>query len=285
MNCAQMNPYMRYAALQPSVLSEAPLKFTYDCRIFFVLSGEASFVMKERSIPLKVGDFIYVPPKTPYHFDGKVKVIVLNFDLDRTNQEQKSTHEKIIYNKDLHKDIRPLTGFDDFEEVISLKDAFFLENSLQTCVNHNGFPTDISDALTSALIKQMLSQTLSYVKQKDQLTPPLVEKAIAFIRRNYDKNITNEEIAKEIGYHSFYINRLLKKHTGKTMHRLIIQERTNIAKQLLVNTSMTIESISDESGFGNRVKFCTMFKKETGFSPTLYRNRFSKNENTDEIEF
>ena len=83
MKLCDLNPFMRYAALQPSVMSKAPLSCAYDYRIFYILEGEARLILEQNYLDLAPGTLLYFRPGTPYYFDGKVKVIVLNFDLTR----------------------------------------------------------------------------------------------------------------------------------------------------------------------------------------------------------
>ena len=80
---SNINPFMRYAELQLTVMSSAPLSCSYDYRIFYVLQvdGAGELVLKDKSVKLSVGTLIYLRPETPYYFDGKVKVIVVNFDI------------------------------------------------------------------------------------------------------------------------------------------------------------------------------------------------------------
>ena len=43
MKLCDINPFLRYAELQPSVMSSAPLSCSYDYRIFYILEGNATF--------------------------------------------------------------------------------------------------------------------------------------------------------------------------------------------------------------------------------------------------
>ena len=90
MRLSDINPFLRYAELQPSVLSAAPLSCSYDYRIFYILEGTAKFVLFDRVLPIRAGMLLYLRPGTPYFFDGKVKVIVLNFDMTRAGADQRT---------------------------------------------------------------------------------------------------------------------------------------------------------------------------------------------------
>ena len=72
MELCDINPFLRYAELQPSVMSSAPLSCSYDYRIFYILEGEADLVFTDKTLPLSAGMLIYFRPETPYYFNGNV---------------------------------------------------------------------------------------------------------------------------------------------------------------------------------------------------------------------
>ena len=56
----------------------------------------------------------------------------------------------------------------------------------------------------------------------------------------------------------------------------IRQKKTEEAKLLLSGTRMSISEISDELSFSSRSYFFSSFQKETGMSPTKYRQLYTK---------
>ena len=72
---------------------------------------------------------------------------------------------------------------------------------------------------------------------------------------------------------SNYFGDLIKHYTGRSpqehIHQLIIQ----IAKNKLRTTSLSISEIAFSLGFEYASYFATFFKKETGITPTVFRNQ------------
>ena len=62
---------------------------------------------------------------------------------------------------------------------------------------------------------------------------------------------------------------------GKSVNNYIRQKKTEEAKLLLSGTRMSISEISDELSF-SRSYFFSSFQKETGMSPTKYRQLYAK---------
>ncbi len=271
MKLSEINPFLRFAELQPSVMSSAPFKCSYDYRLFYILDGNAELVLADRTVDLTGGTLLYFRPGTPYYFNGKVKVIVLNFDLTRDHAHVTEPARPRGLSEFSHGDIIENEPPAELSALIAVQNAFEIEEKLQQCITHFRFPTAVSDAITSALIKEILCHAVQNSAKAPNELPEAVRKIIEYIRNNYDKELGNETISAVFGYHSFYLNRMFKKHTGLTLHQAVLKERVRIAKRLLGNTALSVEEIVKEAGFSDRVQLCGTFKKETGMTPTEYR--------------
>ena len=58
-----------------------------------------------------------------------------------------------------------------------------------------------------------------------------VARTIDFIRENFARPITNRDIASNVNYHEFYVNKLIKRQTGMTLHRYLTAIRVQEAKR------------------------------------------------------
>ena len=279
MELKNINPFMRYAELQGTVKSSAPLSSAYDYRLFYVLGvdGDGKLVLKDRAVKLAEGTIIYLRPDTPYYFEGKVKVIVINFDMTRNNESLKTPipPSKDLDSFDKNRVVENLPP-NELTDVIILENAYETYENLQKCLSNYTYPTVYSDALTSACIKQILCYIVKRKVETGGEIPELIKTVILYIAQNYDKELTNNDIANHFKYHSFYLNRLFKKHTGKTLHQTVIEEKIKVAKRMLKEGNLTVNEVSIELGFLDRSQFCTVFKKQTGFTPLEYKKHATK---------
>jgi AraC-like DNA-binding protein len=270
MRLSEINPFLRYAELQPSVLSGSFLRQAFDFRIFYILEGETTLLLLDKEIPISEGALIFIKPGVPYSFEESVKVIVLNFDLTRARSNQKTPIAPIRYDSTVERGTE-VESPRELGDYLIVEDAFETEQMLRECLLHYCYPTRYSDALTSALIKQILCHTAHKSNAEDAELPEIVQKIMLYIQQNYDQDISNMRISGEFAYHSFYLNRLFKRNTGMTIHQAVISERMRIARRLLAETNLTVDEIAAESGFSDRSQFCTAFKKNVGCTPTQYR--------------
>ncbi|EOH72826.1 AraC family transcriptional regulator [Enterococcus malodoratus] len=101
----------------------------------------------------------------------------------------------------------------------------------------------------------------------------LVNRVIHLIESRFG-NISRKEIEAALHYNPEYLNRLLKRQTKMTIATYAQMIRTQKAQQLLNTTDLTIQLIAERLGFSSEAYFYHYFKKQTGFSPNQYRQKF-----------
>ncbi|QMW04467.1 helix-turn-helix domain-containing protein [Spirosoma foliorum] len=115
------------------------------------------------------------------------------------------------------------------------------------------------------------------LKFKNELYPheslcQQVVQAKRFMDSQLDNNLTLDAIAQEASVSKFHFIRLFKKLYGQTPHQYLILVRIAKAKQLL-RTNNSIKDVCFAVGFDSTSSFTGLFKKITGSTPTVYKNR------------
>ena len=101
------------------------------------------------------------------------------------------------------------------------------------------------------------------------------ENAIAVVKKyiadNISLKIQREELAKIVYLNPDYLTKLFRKQMGVTLGEYILQKRLALAKQLLLNTNLSILDISERVGITDASYFIRTFKKQIGVTPQQYR--------------
>lgn len=105
---------------------------------------------------------------------------------------------------------------------------------------------------------------------------PLVARVIKYIRSNIMENTTIDEIATALCISKSQLSHQVKKETGDSVHRIVLREKIEAAKNLLANESISIYEISQKMGFSSQSHFSKIFRQYEGISPTEYRKEFTK---------
>lgn len=95
-----------------------------------------------------------------------------------------------------------------------------------------------------------------------------------YIEENYgDISLCRDNIADEIGISVRKLDSVFKKVMGVTITNYIKEMRIEKAKIMLTDTKLPISEISKKVGFKTDSHFGYMFKKSTGITPVMYRNK------------
>lgn len=100
---------------------------------------------------------------------------------------------------------------------------------------------------------------------------PKLSEAAAIMENNIEEPLSSEEIAQFLNISRRQLERLFKKHFSKTPTQHYIDLRMQRAKSLLVETSLSIESIARSCGFGSTSLFCKRFNTHFGMNPSRIR--------------
>ena len=92
-----------------------------------------------------------------------------------------------------------------------------------------------------------------------------------FIEANYHQPITLSDVAVAVGYSPAYLTKLVRRQTGKTVQRWIIQRRMAAACYLLLETPEKVEEIAARVGYQCAVHFFRQFRQYQGTTPQAWR--------------
>ncbi|MBS6559939.1 MAG: helix-turn-helix transcriptional regulator [Clostridiales bacterium] len=102
-----------------------------------------------------------------------------------------------------------------------------------------------------------------------------IERACCYIDSHINEELTLDIVAQNTFVSKSYLAQTFKPITGEGFSEYITNRRIAIAKNLLLTTTLKIDEIASQCGFFSSTYFSTVFKKQTDFSPSTFRKRFS----------
>ncbi len=87
-----------------------------------------------------------------------------------------------------------------------------------------------------------------------------------------DENLSVREAAVRIHLDAAYFGRLFKKVVGMSFHDYVRRRRMETVSELLISTDLSVQEIAGRVGIPDSSYLSTLFKKDTGLSPSDYRN-------------
>ncbi|MBP5288403.1 MAG: helix-turn-helix domain-containing protein [Clostridia bacterium] len=271
-------PYLRFADLL-TFREKRPLSKTYDSRLFYVFRGAARLEIDGREIPFCRGNLLLFHPGKPYFFEPKPEIELIAMDFDYT---QRYADPAVILPP------VPIPVFDDakvheapsFSDAAPLSDIVFLENAsfleakleeiLQEFRLRRLFFREKSGSMLKNILFEIVRHELAGGNGKS-----VIDQIQSFVDDHIGKAVTNREIGEALFYNPNYLNRLMIRQTGMSLHRYILQRRLAKATQLLLTTQEPVGEIASKLGFYSASHFSNFFKRETGISPVRYRKKGS----------
>lgn len=114
-------------------------------------------------------------------------------------------------------------------------------------------------------------------KQKEQ-NLSVVAQAKHYIEENYTKELSLDDISREMNISPYYFSKLFKDETGVNYIEYVTKLRIDCAKELLRNPENSIKMVCVEVGYSDPNYFSRIFKKWVGQTPSEYRGGSSHEE-------
>ncbi len=126
-------------------------------------------------------------------------------------------------------------------------------------------------------VAMFFAEQVSMLKRGDEQSG-MAGRVTAYVSANIDKKLTVGDIARHFHQNASYLGHRFKEETGKTISRLIQEQRIEACKKMLDMTDYSLSEIAWRMNFSSQQHFQTLFKKETGMTPLAYRERQRKHE-------
>ena len=105
---------------------------------------------------------------------------------------------------------------------------------------------------------------------------PILASVIKYLSESFtDPTISNESLAARANISEVYMRRLFFKEMGTTPKQYVLELRLRLAKQLLLERSLSVTDIAEKCGFSSVYHFCRVFKLATGQTPTEFASSYA----------
>lgn len=103
-----------------------------------------------------------------------------------------------------------------------------------------------------------------------------VSQVIAFIREHYREKIQVEDLLRIVPLSRRVLETRFRQALSSTPHKEIVRVRIEHIKKRLAGSEDQLSAIAEEMGFAHPEYLSVVFKKETGITPSEYRNQTSR---------
>lgn len=182
------------------------------------------------------------------------------------------------------KQLQELTG-EAMPDFAALHSRVIRDDTLRFCITQlflecRRGPSPGHQLITDGLFQSLVGRIASLggvrtteLGHRSRMSQSSIKRSIEFMQENLAKQIGIDELAAAAGVHKGHYFRLFKHTLGKTPMRYMMKLRIQKAKELLRGNvpALTIQQIAQMCGFCDTSHFSKEFKRETGVTPTVFR--------------
>lgn len=230
--------------------------------IFAVFEGSLTFILDEKKVSLKAGEFIIVNSNEVHSvFSPKPNLtIVLQIPL-ATFEKYYSEERFVLFSHE--------PSVDDSQMMELIQNMY--ENYVKRACGYEFQVQSQFYMLMYLMITQYRINEVSEDMVKSHRKLNRLSSITSYIRDNYQKELSLEYIAEIFGYSPTYLSKMFQKYAKINYKAYLQSVRVEYAYQELVKTDKTISEIAAKHGFSNQKAFAKEFQKKYGMLPSEYR--------------
>lgn len=243
-----------------------------DLEIAFIIDGTGIYILNEGIFDVNAGDLFVARPNEQHCIPTITSDRLIAFNI-RINSfylwnvcsdfiEPSKIHALV------HSEIPINQHFQANENLIMLAKKIwklFHEDSDANRFKIRSYILDFMKLLSNEISVSNNQSNFSTLRLFD------IQKAISYIKQNYNKQITLEDIAKSAAMSRSYFSNTFKLATGLSPYEYLLTTRIDNARRLLLTTDYSVLKISYDCGFKNVTNFNLAFKKKLGITPGALR--------------
>lgn len=226
--------------------------------IHYVISGKGFFYNGESKYELCKGQLFAIFPGT-----------IVEYKADKYDPWH---YTWITFDGSDAENILSEIGLTRENPVMDVKNLSEILNILRKMPKEHG--TDISENLKfTAKLYEFMSLLALNKNEEEKSENVYLETAIRYIKANYHKELSVEQVAAHTGISRKYLFAIFKKNLSVSVKEYITDYRIERAKEFLLDKNLSVGNIAYSVGYIDQLAFSKMFKLKIGISPSEFREK------------
>jgi len=260
-----------------TVKQKEEIHFHQDVELIYVLEGEMELKVEADTFHLKQDDIVVINPNKKHSYKCSEDILMASFYISFQKLSSFLENNLILFwcNSTIDKD-------DSFEEVRKIIKSIF-----NHYLNRKGKDDFYEYSLFYQLLNLLTNNFLinnadERFHDKENKYDDRINEITNYIRGNYNKPISLNDLADQLHLSNAYLSRYLKKHLGMNFIDYLNNVRLHYALEDLLYTDVTITRAALDNGFANTAVFNKLFKATYHMTPSAYLKKI-KNSNEDDF--
>ncbi|MBQ1186105.1 MAG: AraC family transcriptional regulator [Clostridia bacterium] len=224
--------------------------------IEYVFEGEGTIYIDGKKLEVKTDDIYILPSGISHEYRAHHKNPWSKYFMNLTGSLAESLLASFSLNNQYVFSAPSLKGC--FSEIIRVSFA--------------DMPEAIKQSKLASIYVEILHRLHQLNKESQKSSEAVSLKT--YLDENYNRVISNKELASQIYRSPDYCLKLFKREFGTTPYDYQMNNKIRIARSLLHHTKNSISEIAEFIGYENPHYFASMFKTKVGVTPSEYRKKF-----------
>jgi AraC family transcriptional regulator len=137
----------------------------------------------------------------------------------------------------------------------------------------SGFPSErlFIDGIAMAMTSRLLSLDRPPNYKAGRLSDRQLKRVLDYIEEHMDAQLSLDTLSKVAAVSSSHLRTWFKAATGSSVHRFVLRQRTERAREMLLETALSISEVAEMTGFANQSHLTQWMRRETGSTPRVIR--------------
>ncbi|MGO4528424.1 helix-turn-helix domain-containing protein [Paenibacillus sp. 2TAF8] len=254
--------------------------------LYYLLSGERIYFIKDRSYRIKAGDLVFVNRSTVHKtlesgMQGHERIVLYL---------QPGLFAAMLVSSELAEGLTEPFRWDIPIVRFPAHIAKVTEGIVAEMVKEMRKPDEGSGMLLRHRTLELLLHTYRHrhlgriqMDDQDPALHPKIQIVVRYLNENYQSPLTLPEVAGKFRISSHYLSRLFKQTTGFAFSDYLNLLRVKEAQRLLRESEESVTDIALLAGFGNFSHFGKMFKRTVQMSPRTYRQEYNERDGIKKV--
>lgn len=244
-----------------------------EWELYFLLSGERRYFIRDHVVPVVAGDLVLVP----------------SGEIHKSLQVGELAHERISveFRREFLPSCLEANGAVSLESVFEGGFRLSLNESDQTRVRSELFRLlevvreksagweDAARIILADLLLQIarIRQLAAHTEHTSLPQPEWFPMLLRHLEAHATESISLSDAAEIVFLHPSYLSRAFRRITGMTFLDYLSNLRVREARKLLETTRLPLQQIAEACGLGDVTHFGRVFRRVTGQTPGKYRKQ------------
>ena len=126
--------------------------------------------------------------------------------------------------------------------------------------------------ITRNMLLELTQAVRNHLLHKGNYSAP-INRVIEYLSFHFSQEIPLSYLSDMAHFSDSHLSKVFKKETGTTISEYIARLRCQHAAQLLRDTTLSVQEISNYVGYPDNNYFVKVFKKQYGVTPTAFRSK------------